>query len=217
MRRAGVLCIAVLGLFPAAAHATMTFGSDLSLPADSLSSQCAPISPPCTILQYKVHNGNAFPATAPVPGLVTSFGLKAGAGETVTFRLGRVDPQSAGSGTGDGTGPTVSVKGPGTYSFPASLWVHAGDSVGLDFSSAASFTTQPVCYQGSHSFWYSPPLAGAGAPQPAGANGVCEWLVNATFEPSPRALALKRCSHRHGKAKKARCRRKARKLPVLPV
>jgi len=215
MRRVGVLCIAILGLSPAAAHASITFGSDLSLPADSLSSQCAPISPPCTILQFQVHNGNAFPATAPVSGLLTSFGIKAGGGETVTFRLGRAVPASSNS-TGHGTGPTISLKGPGTYSFPASLWVHRGDSVGLDFSSAASFTTQPSCFGGSHSWWYSPPLVDGAALRSANANGVCEWLINATFTPSPRALALKRCKHRHGKAK-VRCRKRARKLPVLPV
>jgi hypothetical protein len=214
MRRAGLLCIAILAVSPASAHASITFGSDLSLPADSLASQCAPILPPCTALQFQVHDGNAFPATAPVAGLVTSFGIKSGAGETVTFRLGRVAPASS-NATGDGTGPTVSLKGPGTYSFPASLWVRAGDSVGLDFSSAASFTTQPYCYMRSHSWWYSPPLVDGAALRGAGANGVCEWLVNATFTPSPRALALKRCARRHGKAKRT-CRKRARKRPVLP-
>jgi hypothetical protein len=214
MRRAGLLCIAALGLFPATAQASITFGSDLTLPADSLSSQCAPISPPCSILQFQVHDGNAFPATAPVAGLLTSFGIKAGGGETVTFRLGRTVPATANS-TGRGTGPTVSLKGPGTYSFPASLWVHAGDSVGLDFSSAASFTTQPYCYMHSHSWWYSPPLVDGAALRSAGANGACEWLVNATYTPSPRGLALLRCTHRR-KVVRKKCRKRARKLPVLP-
>jgi hypothetical protein len=192
----------------------MTFGSDLSLPADSLSSTCAPASPPCTILLTRVHPGNAFPATAPVSGVVTSFGIRAGAAETVTFRLGRVVFTSGDPGRGVATGPTVSLKGPGIYSFPASLWVHGGDSVGIDTSSTASFSIQPNCHAAA--LFYSPPLADGGGPQPASANATCEWLVNAVFEPSPRALALKRCAHRHGKKRRRACRRKARKLPVLP-
>jgi hypothetical protein len=209
-----LLGAAVLALAPAGAQASMTFGSDLSLPADSLSSDCSPAPHPCTILLTRTHPGNAFPARAPVSGLVTSFGIRAGAAETVTFRLGRVADVFTSPGAGVATGPTVSLKGPGTYSFPGSLWVHGGDSVGIDTSSAASFSIQPECH--ATALIYSPPLADGGAPQPATANGTCEWLVNAVFEPSPRALALKRCAHKHGKKRRRACRRKARKLPVLP-
>jgi hypothetical protein len=196
------------------AQASMTFGSDLSLPADSLSSTCAPATPPCTILLDSTHPGNAFPSKAPVSGLVTSFGIRAGAAETVTFRLGRVANTGHRDGMGRATGPTVSLKGPGVYSFPASLWVHGGDSVGIDTSSTASFSIQPNCH--AVSYFYSPPLPDGGAFQPAGANATCEWLINAVFEPSPRALALLRCARKHGKAKRRACRKRARKLPVLP-
>jgi hypothetical protein len=192
----------------------MTFGSDLSLPADSLSSTCAPASPPCTILLLRAHPGNAFPARAPVSGVVTSFGIRAGAAETVTFRLGRISNSFPSTGTGVATGPTVSLKGPGIYSFPTSLWVHTGDSVGIDTSSTASFSIQPAC--NAAALIYSPPLVDGGTPQPAPANATCEWLINAVFEPSPRALALKRCAHLHGKKRRRQCRRRARKLPVLP-
>ncbi len=214
MRRALLLALLLLALLPGAARA-MTFGSDLSLPADTLSSTCAPATPPCTILLYKTHAGNAFPATAPVAGVVTSFGIKAGAAETVTFRLGRINSGIPFNGTGDGTGPTVSIKGPGTYSFPASMWVRAGDSVGIDTSSTASFSTLPSCSGTAVAFFYSPPLANGGAPRAANANARCEWLVNAEFTPSPRGLALQRCKHRR-KAVRRKCRRNARKLPVRP-
>jgi hypothetical protein len=214
VKRAVLLGVAVLMLAPAAARASMTFGSDLSLPADSLSSQCAPASPPCTFLLTRTHPGNAFPARAPVSGLVTSFGIRAGGPETVTFRLGRVTDTFTAPGVGVATGPTVSVKSPGTYSFPASAWVHRGDSVGIDSSSTASFSIQPECH--ATVFVYSPPLPNGGSPVPATANATCEWLVNAVFEPSPRALALQRCARKHGKRKKRACRKRARKLPVMP-
>jgi hypothetical protein len=214
MRRGVLLGLAILALSPAGAQASMTFGSDLSLPADSLSSQCAPTSPPCTILLTRTHPGNVFPARAPVSGLVTSFGISAGAAETVTFRLGRVTEGGGSPGRGVATGPTVSLKGPGIYSFPTSLWVHGGDSVGIDTSSTASFSIQPNC--NAVSYFYSPLLADGGAAQPAAANATCEWLINAVFEPSPRALALQRCARKHGKAKRRACRKRARKLPLLP-
>jgi hypothetical protein len=214
MRRGLLLGVAIMALSPAGAQASMTFGSDLSLPADSLSSQCAPASPPCTFLLTRTHPGNAFPARAPVSGLVTSFGIRAGAAETVTFRLGRVADVPGSPGAGVATGPTVSLKSPGIYSFPASLWVHQGDSVGIDSSSTASFSIEPAC--DATVLVYSPPLPNGGGPVPAAANATCEWLVNAVFEPSPRALALKRCARKHAKAKRRACRKRARKLPVLP-
>src|SRR5262245_34724834 len=194
----------------------MTFGSDLSLPADSLKSTCAPATPPCTILLSQAHPGNAFPSRAPVAGLVRSFGIRAGAPETVTFRIGRLNLGGGvhDVGTGQATGPTVSLPGPGTYSFPASLWVHAGDSVGIDTSSTASFSIQPDCHAAS--FFFSPPLADGAPAQPIDANASCEWLVNAVFDPSPRALALKRCARIHKKPRRRSCKRRARKLPVLP-
>ena len=151
------LALVVAALYPAAPQASITVGSDLSLPATSSSENCVLSTPPCTRLLVGVHDGNPFPAKSPADGVILSFGLKtgvlSGANETVTFRLGRVDTITFGGATGAGTGPTVTVHEPGTYSFPAAnLPVKAGDysrgSTAVPRGSNRPFPAEPASMAG---------------------------------------------------------------------
>jgi hypothetical protein len=185
------LPFATAALLPAAARATITVGSDLSTPPTDSSDNCILSTPPCTHLLVGVHPGNAFPKVSPTSGTIVSFGLRtgvpSGANETDTFRLGRLDNNCcSGNGTGDGTGPTITVHEPGIYSFPASLPVKAGDYVGIDTPSTRAFADYPsnCAPTGAGYFTYHPVLTNGGPFQPADANSICELLVNMVIQPS---------------------------------
>ena len=179
-------------LFPAASRASITVGSDLALPATPFVNNCGFTAPPCTVLTRGVHAGNAFPASSPAGGLVTSFAIKSGSADTVKFRLIKyvdtsghtVPPATASFATGAGTGPTVHLPGPGTYVFPASIPVHAGDFVGFDTSSTRANQAEP-CAVGQLGFLNAKAvLSDGGPPQPLDGTSNCELLVNAVIQPS---------------------------------
>jgi hypothetical protein len=180
-------------LAPAGAHASITVGSDLTLPVDSHPGDCQLSTPPCTYLMGGAHVGNQFPAGSPTKGIVTSFRIKTGAstpaGETVTFRLGQFGPFAPISASGAGTGPTVTLHGPGVFTVPANLVVKPGDHVGIDTSLTGAFAlfpdacpTDPSAKAFTHTF--HPPLIDLGPLQVEDANGRCELLVQATIQPS---------------------------------
>ncbi len=170
---------------PSPVIASITIGSDLTgaLYDTSQPSQCAPIAPPCTNLLGGVHTGNAFPATSPTFGTVTAFNIKTGGAGTVTFRLGNVEKSVAAKGEAVGTGPTVTLSGAGTFTFPASLPIAPGEVPGFDSSLQ---TSSGACFAGGYYFLYNPPLVNGAAPIAAGANSTCELMVNAVVEPSAR-------------------------------
>jgi hypothetical protein len=178
-------------LLPASASATITVGSDLTTPPTNTSDNCILSTPPCTHLLVGVHPGNAFPKVSPTNGTIVSFGLRtgvlSGANETDTFRLGRLDNTCcAGNGTGDGTGPTITVHEPGIYSFPASMPVRAGDYVGIDSVSTRAAAAYPsnCAPTGAGYFTYHPVLTNGGPFQASDANSICELLVNVVIVPS---------------------------------
>jgi hypothetical protein len=181
------LTFAGVSLAPAGSWAAITVGSDLTLPAASTPENCLLSTPPCTRLPFAYHAGNAYPRMSPTKGVVTSFGIKSAAAESVTFRLGQFP--GAGAGRGGGTGPTVLVPGPGVFSFPANLNVQAGDVVGFDGSSTQAVTGLPGgCGNTPTTGGYvlfNPPLTN-GSVQQADSTNSCEVLVNAVIAPSNR-------------------------------
>jgi hypothetical protein len=184
------LVLAVAALAPATSQATITVGSDLSLPTPSISNNCILSTPPCTQVLFAVHAGNAFPRRSPTDGTIVSFGMKTGvlggANETATFRVARASGDTA-KVTGAGTGPTITVHQPGTYSFPASLPIKAGDYIGIDTSSTRAFAASSTCANPPNSggyFTYHPVLTNGGPFQDADANSTCELLINAVVSPS---------------------------------
>ncbi len=200
------LALAAIALLAAAASpapviASITIGSDLTgaLYDPAQPGHCAPIAPPCTNLLGGVHSGNAYPATSPTFGTVTAFNIKTGGAGTVTFRLGVVEQSVAAKGEAVATGPTVTLPGPGTYSFPASVLIAPGEAPGFDSSLQ---TSSGACFQGGYYFLYNPPLVDGSPPLAAGANSTCELMVNAVVVPAARfsfgSLPLNRA---HGTAK----------------
>lgn len=184
-------------LAPAGAHASITVGSDLTLPADSDPRDCQPLStPPCTYLLAGAHAGNQFPAESPTKGIVTSFRIKTGAstrvGETVTFRLGQFAPVTPVRASGAGTGPTVTLHGPGVFTVPANLVVKPGDHVGIDTSLSGAFARLadacPTDASGAGVVIFHPPLIDLAPLQLEDANGRCELLVNAEVVPSSKVF-----------------------------
>jgi hypothetical protein len=182
-----LVALAVAALAPATSQASINVGSDLTLPASNTASSCQPSTPPCTDLLIGVHSGNPFPAKSPTKGIVTSFAIKtagAGAGETVTFRLGRLESGTGQAASGAGTGPTVTITGGGIHSVPANLAVQPGDYVGIDTSRTTAFSESPQCGQPRAFLAYHPPLTDFGSFQPPDANFTCELLLQATIQPS---------------------------------
>jgi hypothetical protein len=161
------------------ASASQTFGSDLTETNFSGGEVGCISGATCTVLVDAVHPGNAFPAGAPIDGVVVSFGIKTANAATVTFRLGHIGISAMGFATG--TGPVANMAAAGTYSFPARLPVHVGDLVGFDYST--NFSSDNVLGDG-HSYYYSPPLVDNNATgQGLAANAMSDHLVNAVVEP----------------------------------
>ena len=186
-RRRQVVAVSILAftaaaLLPANSAASITFGSDLSGAPSATPDDCTPLStPPCTHLLVGVRGGSAFPAASPTSGTVKRFGIQSGAADTVTFRLGRLTPNSPVMGRGAGTGPTVTLPAAGAYSFPADLRVRVGDLVGVDSSSVSAVSKS--CPPGGLYYTFFPTLVNSGRFQSVDSNSTCELLVNATVEP----------------------------------
>jgi hypothetical protein len=175
------LALTVATLVPASSGASITFGSDLTTNAQGFSDTCILSTAPCTEVLVGVRNANAFPVASPTDGVVVSFGIKSSAADTVTFRLARVRSGSS-KATGAGTGPEATLPGPGAYSFPARVPVHAGDYVGVDTSAVSAYST--ACGTGGGEFTYHPTLVDGGPLIPVDSNSTCEFLVNAKVRPS---------------------------------
>src|SRR5688572_15620488 len=110
---AGALALTGLAI-PESANASVIFGSDLdenfpALPADQ-QVFCDPqdLSVTCTDIAFSFHDLNAFPAQAPVSGVVTSVRYRSNTADQATLRLARVDPQTE-EAVGVGVGPTATL------------------------------------------------------------------------------------------------------------
>jgi hypothetical protein len=171
------------------AGASVTFGSDLSLP---------PIPPParecnpgtgqsCTNVATSFHAGNALPIRAPMSGVITEVRYRTNTPDTATLRLAHLETN--GDATGAGTGPTATLSGSGAVeSVPARLPVQQGDYLAGDGVS----TTQYNCDDLGGSFTiYLPPLADGAALRPFSfVQQQCEVLVQAVIEADNDADAL---------------------------
>jgi hypothetical protein len=167
----------------ASAGASTIVGSDLSLAANpGPPAICPSPGPPCTVLQLNSRTGNLYPDQSPIDGVAVSFGVKAGAAETITFRFAKEVSTAGFPATAHATGPTVSLAGPGQFSIPARVPVQTGDELGFDTAADHSSSVSGGCGTGAGSFTYSPALVN-GVPQTQGGSIGCEQLVNAVVEP----------------------------------
>lgn len=188
--------LVVAALVPASSQASITVGSDLSLPTSGFTDNCILSTPPCTHLLFGVHPGNAFPVKSPTKGIVTSFRIKSGGsnpdGETVTFRLGQLSTSLPAKATGAGTGPSLTFNTAGIHTVAANLPVNVGDYVGIDTSSTSASTYPTDCAPGTGYFTLHPPLIDFGSPQLVDSNSTCELLVDAVVQPSTSVGFLKK-------------------------
>lgn len=170
------------------ARASIVVGSDLTETAaePTQASGCGPVSSPCTSMLAAVKPGNLFPAASPASGTVVAFDIETGGPSTVTFRVLHLISAISAKVilvVGDGTGPTVDLPGPGTYEFPASLPIRAGDSVGFDSSLFSAYGACQVGTYWTYSYSFSPPVPDREGRLPQ-SSGRCELLINAVVVPS---------------------------------
>jgi hypothetical protein len=188
--RIGVVLLtvaAVTALAPGPAAATITIGSDLTESAATQPSACPPYATSCTSMLVRAKQGNLYPPASPADGTVVSFGIKSGGAGTVTFRLLRLDTAIAAKVLlvgGVGTGPTVGLPGAGTFQFPTSLPIEAGDSLGIDSSGSTAYGACQNGPGGGESWRFGSSIPEGGWLQPAQSSGGCELLVDAVVEPS---------------------------------
>jgi hypothetical protein len=171
---------------PTGSQAAITVGSDLTFTPTGIPNNCGFTSPPCTVIARGVHPGNPFPAKSPTNGVVTSFGIRSSSADTVTFRLVQYENGSVipGRVRGVGTGPTVTLPSGGTFSFPASLAIHAGDYLGFNTSSTRANQGTPCTTQQYGFLNAVSVLPDSDAYETADGSSTCELLVNAVVKPS---------------------------------
>ena len=182
---AGALAL-VCAALPASANAAVIFGNDLDPAFPPIADQifCNPndTSVTCTDVALTFHTGNAFPAQAPITGVLTSVRYRSNTADEATLRLARLNDQ--GQATGVGTGPTVTLDASGAITdVPVNpgLPVQQGDYLAGD----GTGTTAWHCSASAGSFdVYLPPLVdGDPFRPPAGTRTDCEVLIQGTIEP----------------------------------
>jgi hypothetical protein len=165
------------------------FGSDLSddfppLPADQ-QVFCNPqdLTVTCTDIAFSFHDGNGFPTTAPISGVVTSVRYRSNTADQATLRLARVDQQTE-EAVGVGVGPTATLNPTGQ---PTEVPVNPGLPVqqGDYLAGEGNGTTAWNCRDfGGTIHIFLPPLEEGGAPRAADNRQLeCEVLIQATIEP----------------------------------
>jgi Thrombospondin type 3 repeat len=169
---------------PSSAGAAEVFGSDLTLAPETARQPCFTESPSvvCTRVAQSFHAGNAFPAQAPISGVVTAVRYRSNTADDATLRLARLNP--AGQATGAGTGPTATLVAFGEITVVAvnpGLPIQQGDYLAGD----AGPSTALNCANSGGTFdAYLPVLQDGAQPRtPQGPDRACEILIQGTIEP----------------------------------
>jgi hypothetical protein len=169
---------------PSSADAAVTFGSDLTLAPETERRPCPTETPQleCTRVARGFHTGNAFPAQAPVSGVVTAVRYRSNTADQATLRLARLN--AAGQATGAGTGPTVTLVAFGEITVVAvnpGLPIQQGDYLASDASTSTALNCTNV---GGVFDAYAPVLQNDAPPRtPEGPDTACEVLIQGTIEP----------------------------------
>src|SRR4051794_26387337 len=192
-RCALVGALVLVGLVtPAAAHAAVIFGSDLTLAPLPSVADCTPGVPgPCTDVALTFHDGNLNPTTAPVAGVITSVRYRSSTADTVTLRIARLNGQQ--QATGAGTGPTATMEATGAVTevlVNPGLPVQPGDCLAGDGETGTTFNCAPGPGATASFQVYVPPLVDDEPFRTRTALNKCEILVQATIEPDADADRL---------------------------
>ena len=170
---------AVLALVPTA-QASVTFGSDLTLAPAGPSGvvSCIPDSTAaCTDVAVGFHAGNAYPAAAPIDGVITAVRYRSSTADEITLRLARFD--GSGNLMGAGTGPTATVVASGNVEeIAVRVPVQAGDLLAGDGTTSTTYN----CAQGGSYWLFQPPLVDGAPGRAPTLKLACELLVQAVIE-----------------------------------
>ena len=169
--------VALATIAPSAARAAVTIGSPLN-PASTSTASCGA----GTFFDSAVATGTA---TAPFDGVVVRWRIymPAGGGGAYQYKLRILRPQSGGKYLGAGTGPgqTAPASGVNVLTRPTPLPITSGDLIGDDCAAGAP-TLAPASGPppaGTHSSYFSSPLADGASAVPAGTIPGDEEFVNA--------------------------------------
>jgi hypothetical protein len=177
----GLVGLALALVIPGGAGAAVTIGSNLGRAPDGImaSEGC---SPPCTLMQDTLAPDRQASGgvTSPVNGTVVLWRLRVG-GSTTPTSLRVIDHLAGGLATGAGTSATVTPALNSQSSFPTSLPIRIGQSIGIT-------CCQPVAEYfvagGGSRLLFSAPFTDGGPGEMGSGTSPKEIALNADIEPT---------------------------------
>jgi hypothetical protein len=188
------------------------------------------VGDPATLVNFALPEPGAT-VTSPVTGTIINWRITQATGGP--FRLRVLAPGGGTTYTGAGTSPPQTPSSTATQTFTANLPISAGQLIGLDQTNGSDQIGVAGVTGAAWGFW-DPPLAdGATLPGSTGSSDT-EIAFNADVQVADpaqpgggstpaatpaagptglRAAALKKCKHKHGRAR-AKCKKRANLLPV---
>jgi hypothetical protein len=185
MRRIGWLdCCSFLGAWlvvlviaGGAGAATVTVGSPLTA-----TFTLGPCSTPCTLANTALTEPGAL-AASPIDGVVIRWRMLGGTSEK-PYELRVLRPQEGAQFAGAGTSAPETATSSAIQTFQASLPIHAGDLIGIDFEGTIGTSANTGSYA-----YFGPPLPDGVTEAPVG-TGSTEIAVNADVQPPPGIAAV---------------------------
>jgi hypothetical protein len=171
-----LVAFALLLAAPAAEAAPVTIGA--SLTGTFNKSSC---SGECTIIGA----GNAPSYTAPVSGVILHWQILGGA-PGHPYKLRVFSPGAADAYTAVGSSAVAKPVTAGVETFPASVPIKAGQTIGIDLEATQSLGQNSAAGQ----YTFIEPHPADGETQTAGAPTAGEWAFNAEIQPAPTITAV---------------------------
>jgi hypothetical protein len=180
-KRRSILGAVILALLvmPSSAGAVVTFGSNLSSPANiGLSVTGSDTTE--AIGAMPVTSLAPGGKTSPIDGVIVHWRIKMGT-PTTSVALRVIRPGDSTTATGAGTGETVTPPPNTTSEFPTRLPVQSGDGIGVNFADGETLSARSQTPAASTLAWF--PLQDNAPPSPASTSPQRELLINADVEP----------------------------------
>jgi PASTA domain/IPT/TIG domain len=178
---AAIVVAAFLSFCGAAGAANVVIGPNLT-GSGWMAEECEIAS--CTVANYEL-GGTGPTLTSPVDGAVVSFSVLGGS-TPGTYRLRTVKPDASTSWFfGKEAAAVPAVPNPGIQTYPASLPIKAGETIGLTMNQTASLAFKEGV--GRSTLWeIEPPESG----HDFGISEVEVWGFNAVVQPAPTVTSL---------------------------
>jgi large repetitive protein len=183
-RAASLGLVAATGCLPLGAAnaqaATVTVGSPLTGTFGSV-----PFNTIATVIDSSLPEAGSN-STSPVTGTIVRWRITGGVGGPFSLRVLTV---SGGSGTGAGTSAPQTPAGTATQTYPTSMPISAGQTIGIDNTNTSDQIASKVISSATIRFWV-PPLADGQTRAATGSNGNQELGFNADVQPFPSVSSL---------------------------